>query len=137
MVIKKNFYLVGVVVIVFVYVALLNMTGCSKEEPVNVTKADVVRIISHGRQRFQGAMFDMVGGNVSLTDQSKQKIVVIFRDLEDAPPDFLKEVKQQKVKTGAAYLMTPDEKFVYGHYRYIRDVDVRLTDGEMFKLFGL
>ncbi len=128
--------LFAVLAIVVIAGYVLYTKSPAKEEPIEVTKADIVRITSHGRQQFKGVMFDMVGGGVRPTQQQSQKIVVIFRDLLDLPPDFAKEAEEQKLKAGAAYLMTPDDKYRYGRYRYIKDVDVTLTDQQMFRLFG-
>jgi hypothetical protein len=134
--IGNGWILFAVLAITVIAGYVLYTTSPAKEEPINVTKADIVRITSHGRQKFKGVMFDMVGGGVRATQRQGQTIVVIFRDLYELPEDFAKEAGEQKLKAGAAYLMTPDDKYRYGRYRYIKDVDATLTDEQMFRLFG-
>jgi hypothetical protein len=124
-------------------VFLLGVSGCGKTkestEQINVTKASSIHIITHGMEYLHGAMtLDMTPGSgvdmSSLRDSRNGDVVYIVRDFIGADQEFISTAKLLGLKEGKAYIRTGSPKYVYN---YICDVDLKLSDYELCKQFGV
>jgi len=102
----------------------------AKVEQKNI-KANSVQISYKDRSMILGEMISKLGADMlpGAMEPSGPIKVIIFREIA---PDNLATAKKWGVKVGGAYIQQGPTK-----YKYIREVDLSLSDEELAKQFGV
>ncbi len=95
-------------------------------------KARTLIIVSNAQELRIGTIQTIEQGNGTFVSQSTPPDTVwVFRDFEGVSPDQTRSLQKLGIKTGKAYFKTNDG------WKFIRDVDLKLTDEQIATQFGI